>query len=247
MVRKGWTSVEVPDGWYQVIRGKRPPSVQWPRAGSQQHARQTGKPALESRKPPKTGSQSASRQRVNPDQLRAAASARIQRIQASLGALQSEDIEERQALLSALEKAERQEVPPMEKQILATEECLARAKKRLLQHDATIAATREALQKAEHDKEVDVQGVDGEDLLKKLKRQVAVPTLLTLPAADPVGEAQLHMVVDLQRQLQHGTPVVPTHGVSAVPSSISSFRIRKREDHVPATEHEVEWMAVKKR
>ena len=164
MVRKGWTSVEVPDGWLQVIRGKRPPSVQWPRAGSQQHARQTGKPALESRKPPKTGSQSASRQRVNPDQLRAAASARIQRIQASLGALQSEDIEERQALLSALEKAKRQEVPPMEKQILATEECLARAKKRLLQHDATIAATREALQKAEHDKEVDVQGVDGEDL-----------------------------------------------------------------------------------
>ena len=166
-----------------------------------------------------------------------------------MGALQPEDVEERQALLSALEKVKRQaEVPPMEKQILATEEYLARAKKRLLQHDATIAAAREALQKAEHDKEVDVQGVaDGEDLLKKLKTQVADPTLPTLPIADPVGEvARLQQVVaDLQRQLQqHCAPVVPTHCVSAVPSSISPFRIRKREDYVPATEHEVlEWMA----
>ena len=108
MVRKGWTKVVVPDGWLQVIRGKRPPSVQWPRAGSQQHVRQTGKPAQESRNSPKTSS------------------------------------------------------PP------------ARAKKRFLQHDATIAAAREALLKAEHDKEVDVQGVaDGEDLLRKLKTHVA--------------------------------------------------------------------------
>ena len=45
------------------------------------------------------------------------------------------------------------------------------------------------------------------------------------------------MVVELQRQLQQ-------HGVLVVPSPISPFRIRKREDYVPATEHEVlEWMA----
>ena len=107
MVRKGWTKVEVPDGSLQVIRGKRPPSVQWPREGSQQHVRQTGKPAQESKNSPKTSSPPASRQIVHPDQLRAAASARIQRIQASLGALQPEDKEERQALLTALEKAKR--------------------------------------------------------------------------------------------------------------------------------------------
>ena len=76
-----------------------------------------------------------------PDQLRAVASARIQRIPASLGALQPEDKEERQALLTALEKAKRQaEVLSVEQQIHATEEYFARAKKRLLQHDATIAA-----------------------------------------------------------------------------------------------------------
>ena len=63
--------------------------------------------------------------------------------------------------------------------------------------------------------------------------------------ADPGGEvAQLQQVVaDLQRQLQqHAAPVVPAQGVSPVPS-ISPSRIRKREDCVRATEHEVlEWM-----
>ena len=32
MVRKGWTKIEVPEGWQQIIRGPRPSSVQWPRA-----------------------------------------------------------------------------------------------------------------------------------------------------------------------------------------------------------------------
>ena len=36
MVRKGWTKVDVPDGWVQIIRGPRPRSVQWPNAGRQE-------------------------------------------------------------------------------------------------------------------------------------------------------------------------------------------------------------------
>ena len=32
MVRRGWSQVEVPNGWVQLIRGPRPKSVQWPRA-----------------------------------------------------------------------------------------------------------------------------------------------------------------------------------------------------------------------
>ena len=31
MPRKGWTQVEVPSGWIQLIRGPRPKSVQWPK------------------------------------------------------------------------------------------------------------------------------------------------------------------------------------------------------------------------
>ena len=30
MPRKGWTVMEVPNGWYEVLRGPRPPSVRWP-------------------------------------------------------------------------------------------------------------------------------------------------------------------------------------------------------------------------
>ena len=30
--RKGWSSVEVPGGWLQVIRGPRPPASKWPQA-----------------------------------------------------------------------------------------------------------------------------------------------------------------------------------------------------------------------
>ena len=164
----------------------------------------------------------------------------------SLGALQPEDVEKRQALLSALEKAKRQaEEPPVEKQILATEEYLARAKKRLSQHDVKIAAAREALQRAEQNKEVDLQGIaDGETLLQKLKTQVPDPTSPTLPAADPVGEvARLQqMVADLQRQLQqHGSPVVPQCG-PVQESPLKRGRVL-REDFVPHTDDELaQWM-----
>ena len=31
MCRKGWNTVATPAGWFEVIRGPRPPSVQWPK------------------------------------------------------------------------------------------------------------------------------------------------------------------------------------------------------------------------
>ena len=142
----------VPDGWFQVIRGKRPPSTQWPRERSQQQVRQPRKIVPDSKKP-LSQPPSISRQSVLPEKLRETAVASIRRIQASFGAFQREDTEKRKALLSALEKAKRQaQVPSLEKQILATEENVAKAKKCLLQHDANIAEAREALRKAEHDK-----------------------------------------------------------------------------------------------
>ena len=32
MPRRGWTTVDVPEGWLKVIRGQRPPSVKWAKA-----------------------------------------------------------------------------------------------------------------------------------------------------------------------------------------------------------------------
>ena len=33
MVRRGWSAIPAPSGWYEIIRGPRPPSVQWPKKG----------------------------------------------------------------------------------------------------------------------------------------------------------------------------------------------------------------------
>ena len=30
MPRRGWSAIETPNGWFEVIRGPRPPSVKWP-------------------------------------------------------------------------------------------------------------------------------------------------------------------------------------------------------------------------
>ena len=45
MVRKGWSTLEVPDGWLKIVRGVRPPSEKWPRAGLQQQRIQTARSA----------------------------------------------------------------------------------------------------------------------------------------------------------------------------------------------------------
>ena len=36
MPRRGWSAIATPSGWFEVIRGPRPPSVQWPLASKGQ-------------------------------------------------------------------------------------------------------------------------------------------------------------------------------------------------------------------
>ena len=49
MVRRGWSHVEIPNGWVQLIRGPRPKSVQWLRPSKegkpQQQVRQQVRPS----------------------------------------------------------------------------------------------------------------------------------------------------------------------------------------------------------
>ena len=30
MAQRGWTQMELPEGWTQIIRGRRPPAMKWP-------------------------------------------------------------------------------------------------------------------------------------------------------------------------------------------------------------------------
>ena len=92
-------------------------------------------------------------------------------------------------------------------------------RKRFLPRRSTLPE-RKALQKAEHDKEVDVQCVaDGEDLLKKLKTQVADPTMPTffflriLLEKSPVSSEWLWSCKDSCTKRSRG----PTTGCSCGP------------------------------
>ena len=92
MVRRGWTQIEVPAGWTQIIRGRRPPSVQWPNA-----RQETPK-----RNPSATSKVQAPRQQSTPkDPVKA----RISRFEAALKALGQEQSDARVFLEEALKKA----------------------------------------------------------------------------------------------------------------------------------------------
>ena len=76
MVRRGWSTVEVPSGWLQVIRGPKPPAVRWPPANKVSVGRSS--PANVQR--PESRPPAADRRR-KPKEVRAMASSRVCRQQ----------------------------------------------------------------------------------------------------------------------------------------------------------------------
>ena len=115
---------------------------------------------------------------------------------------------------------------PLEAQIREREGFIERARKRIAKFDEERAAELLRLEESERKLEE----------LRALHKKQDVPPPVQLHT-DPAGEvARLQQLVsELQRQLHQGLPVPPT---------VSRCRVRKREDYVPATEHEVmEWMS----
>ena len=95
MPRRGWSHLEVPSGWVQVLRGPRPKSVQWPLAKGrnssdvpQPHGRWRQAQPLKERVP----------RRTNPDDAVKAARVRVQRLELALAALGESDSVEARAL-----------------------------------------------------------------------------------------------------------------------------------------------------
>ena len=64
MVRRGWSQLDVPTRWVQIVRGPRPKSVAWPRANFQ-----PTKPQVAPAKPPqrRTGVAPQTRPRLSPE------------------------------------------------------------------------------------------------------------------------------------------------------------------------------------
>ena len=110
---------------------------------------------------------------------------------------------------------------PLEAQIREREWFIERARKRIAKLDKECAAEMLRLEECKRKLE--------ERRALHQKREAPPPVQLH---TDPAGEvARLQqMVSEFQRQLHQGLPVPPT---------VSRCRVRKREDFVPATEHEV--------
>ena len=124
--------------------------------------------------------------RRTPDDNRAAALAKIARIQASIHALGMEDTEELQILQESLKKADNAaKIPLPQVQIDHALEYIKRARKRLESADDKIAKAVQALRFAEEEKESDMKGIaESEALIKRLREEVEQNLL-----AGPPGES----------------------------------------------------------
>ena len=108
MPRRGWQAIEVPSGWYEVIRGPRPQAQKWPFAPSRQLAQHSRQPAQQSRQSqsgpasrqggrwgPRRGVGSVGRQephqsqrlRASPEVVLSSARERVVKLEAALAAL----------------------------------------------------------------------------------------------------------------------------------------------------------------
>ena len=112
MVRKGWSVMELPsDGWVKVLRGRRPPSEQWPPAkkspaalsalGPEENAAKVQ--IQEALRRAKEVSQPV---RPNPDTIQAEAVAKVERLQRALDAMGDLGGPEVDAIKRALKKAQ---------------------------------------------------------------------------------------------------------------------------------------------
>ena len=228
MVRR-WSTVEVPSGWLQVIRGPRPPAARWPPATKVQ----PGRSAFSAMNPEPRPSVPTSDRPRKPNEVRAAASTRVARLQAALLNLGPDDSEEKKVIDAALRKAQSQAtVPPLEEQIANTTKFLERAKKRLVAADVELQAA--VKKKAQCEEEV----AEAEADLARMREEVQLPTD---PSEDPGAEVQRLRARLAQLE---ATSCRPVRGSAEAAEGIRSKAAKRRavccvEDVLPSTEQEL--------
>ena len=150
MPRKGWSQLDVPSGWVQIIRGPRPRSVQWPRAPAQRPHLRRMFSNLVSQRRFRSGACTFT-QPFTRDSRRG-------------GSRRSEAVHE--ALRVARNKTK---LPPIQEQVESCKSFIERARTRVLR--AKAVTDRAIEQKAVCEKEV----ADGELRLEALQAQGANP------------------------------------------------------------------------
>ena len=108
--RRGWSIREdlQHQAWLRVLQGHRPPSVQWPRVGTQQPTRQTGS----SNPPLQQKSAVLPPSRLTPTEVSLEASRRVSRLERCIAQLDPADTAELKSLQAALTKARAQTILP---------------------------------------------------------------------------------------------------------------------------------------
>ena len=180
---QGWSTLEVPAGWLQVIRGPRPLAVQWPKASRGQG--QVRKPPVPSKKVNKKQIERkvpGSENRRGPPQVSPAAQDRVLRLQTAVNALGDDDSPEAKMLRDALKKAQ-QEVTtaPVGVRLDACAQFVERAKNRLFKAD-------EALRKAQDERcKLEQELREGQQRLEELRAE-AFEQVRAPPAAPAAGD-----------------------------------------------------------
>ena len=136
MVRKGWSAVATPSGWYSVVRGPRPPPVQWPRQQpwGPQWSYPVQRPKVTEVKEGSPSKRRWQRGNVqgNPDEVQAAARSRVERLERALAILGEGDSAEIRGLQAALKEARRgAQDRPLAAQVEEGQAFIQRSQKRL--------------------------------------------------------------------------------------------------------------------
>ena len=231
MVRKGWSQVEVPNGWVQLIRGPRPKSVQWPRATKEGKPKQVI-PQRQLRTP------TASCR--SPEEVAEQARKRVGQLQVAMHALDLTD-PARPALEEALKKARGlATLPSLEEQVQSTEQFLTRAKKRLE------VAEKEVVACTEKRDSLRTGMVSAEERLARLKDEVGRGGQDGHPVPNPQFHIPPEVIAELDKlrsmvansmQVDHDSEirrlreqVAQLQGTS---TPIERPRVRQRVDPVP--------------
>ena len=165
MARKGWSTVEVPNGWFQITRGPRPPSARTATSASDWEFQSEG-----SNTPDSTVSIHSSTRKEHPR------TSQIRCIHASeQGNLADGDVEEKQALELALHKAQKQAV---ERPLAHTghEVFCRQGQETDADADEKIRLAQVALQEAMDEKDYDIRELPSAEVrLEKLQKKVVTP------------------------------------------------------------------------
>ena len=148
MPRRGWSTVEVPQVWFQMLRGQVPHSEQWPKVDRKVQAvlrqqdprgRSSRSQGVRQRKEPPT-----TRIPCNPGDVLADARSRVGKLEAAISVLDKNDPTVL-ALKEALRQARSQtQVRPVEERIESTKLFIERAKKRVTSCREELALQLEA-------------------------------------------------------------------------------------------------------